>query len=165
MKQFNPGNLLKFNFQQVFQRHNQPGQDRVPFGLRAPMKRLMPFQVYFPAGATFGGWKLSNPNDPTGSTFIGMTTGDLEVENSVDGGTWITWYGNVDLTTPATCGFWEVWLNINGVFYYSEVLQVYDEELVPAPTWRIRFTNGMDKDFVLYQNVYQQILSPKKCAW
>jgi hypothetical protein len=165
MIQANPGNLLKFNRQPVWQRHKQPGQNRVPFGLKCPSSRLMPFQLFFPSGAGVATWKVVNPVDDTGATFTAMDAGDLTIETAADGSFWVTWYATADLTNIVDCGFWEVWVTVDGVIYYSEVLHSYAEELEPAPIWRLRMGNSMDKENVLYQSVYQQIFYPTRLAW
>ena len=164
MIQYNPGNLLKFNFQSIFQRHKQPGQDRQPFGLKAPRKRLVPFQLFIESGGSAVTWKLVDPSDSTGATFTAMTAGDLETATKATGGIWVTWGGLTDLTTTPACGFWEVWVNVDGTDYYSETVHLR-EDAEPEPVWRIRFAHDTDKGDVLYQNGYQQIFYPNKFAW
>lgn len=161
---YNPGNLLKFNFQSVFQRHKQPGQDRHPFGLKCPKARLMPMQIFVESGATSVTWKLVSPSDTTGATTIAMAAGDLDITDKLGGGSWVTWGGFADITNPVTCGYWEVWINVDGTEYYSEVLHLR-EDTEPEPVWRMRFTHNSDKGNVLYQNGYQQIFYPTKFAW
>jgi len=162
----NPGNLLKFNQFQSFQRHNQSGQNRVPFGLRAPQTRLIPFQLFISAGASTVTWKLVNPLDPTGGIDLAMTAGDLSLVDKDGGGTWITWDGLSDLTTVPDCGFWEIWLTADGTVYYSEVLHVFDVTEFAIPDWRFKFYNdNVDKGPVLYQQSYRQYFYPTKWAW
>ena len=86
MKPYNPGNILKFNFQSIFQRHKQPGQDRHPFGLKCPKARLLPFQIFVESGATTVTWKLVDPADETGATIIAMSAGDLDVTDKSGAG-------------------------------------------------------------------------------
>lgn len=159
----NPGNLLKFNLHAVFQRHKQAGQDRHPFGLRCPSDTLIPFQLFVSAGAGSVTWKLVNPLDS--GDFINMDAADLTVENKSGGGFWVTWYGVGSLTTPVECGYWEVWLIVDGTTYVSEVLHVFDIAEEPLPLWRLRMSHATDKANVLYQNVYQQLFFPKRWAW
>jgi hypothetical protein len=63
-----------------------------------------------------------------------------------------------------TCGFWEVWLTVDGVLHKSETMQLID---VPDdPVYRFRFTNTFDKDRVLYSAFsYHQFLYPTRWAW
>lgn len=163
MKPLNPGNILKFNLEQTFQRHKQPGQDRHPFGLKCPRSRLVPFQLMLPSGGSLS-WKLVNPVDDTGSTFTAMSVLDLVVAEDVDGNVWVTWDGDTDLSTIPACGFWEVWLTVDGIVYYSEVLHLR-EDAEPTPVWRMRFGHPTDKGTVLYQNGYEQMFYPTKFAW
>lgn len=159
----NPGNILKFNSDAAWQRHNQPGQDRTAFGLRCPVNNGLPFQLFFASGAGVVTWKMVNPIDPTGGTFIAMDAGDLIVTNKDGGGFWVTRTAFTALTNPVTCGFWEVWLTVDGDIYKSEVLHFVD---TTAPVYRIRFTNSTDKENVLYTTFsYHQYLYPVTWAW
>lgn len=161
MTPFNPGNLLKFNADSTWQRHNQPGQNRQPFGLRCPLDNGLPFQLFFPSGAGVVTWKMVNPVDPTGSTFIAMTTGDLIITNKSGGGFWVTYTALAGLTTPVTCGFWEAWVTVDGVVYKSEVMH-----FVEGANFRFRFNNTADKGNVLYSVFsYHQFFYPTKWAW
>lgn len=162
----NPGNLLKFNYTKAFQRHNQDGQNRHPFGIRAPQTRLIPFQLFIAIGASTVTWKLVDPVDPTGATDFYMDAGDLSLVNKDGGGTWIIWDGLSDLTNIPNCGFWEIWLDVDGIVYYSEVLKVFDVVELAVPDWRFKFYNGnIDKDNVLYQQGYRQFFYPNRWAW
>ena len=164
MKPQNPGNLLKFNSQSIFQRHKQPGQDRHPFGLKCPRKRLVPFQIPIDSGGSIS-WKLVNPADDSGATFTAMNAVDLTVaQDSVSGMVWVEWRGNSDLTVTPDCGFWEVWVTVDGIVYYSEVLHLREDD-EPTPVWQMTFGHNTDKGTVLYQNGYQQIFYPTKFAW
>ena len=160
----NPGNLLKFNLHAVFQRHKQTGQDRHPFGLKCPVATLLPFQLFVDSTASAVTWKLVSPSDDTGATFTAMTAGDLTIENKDGGGSWITWLGTTDLTTAPTCGFWEIWVEVDGTTYYSEVIHAVDESEGDL-TWRFRFGHSTDKANVLYQSGYQQYYFQTKWAW
>lgn len=164
MKQYNPGNLLKFNLQSIFQRHKQPGQDRHPFGLKCPKARLLPMQIFVESGATVATWKLVSPADTTGATIITMDPSDLTITQKSGGGTWITWGGFSDITNAATCGYWEVWITADGTDYFSEVIHLR-EDTEPEPVWRMRFGHDTDKGNVLYQGGYQQLFYPTKFAW
>lgn len=162
----NPGNILKFNQHQSFQRHNQEGQNRVAFGLKAPNTRLIPFQLFIATGATTVTWKLVNPIDPTGSTSVAMTAGDLDIVDKSGGGSWVTWGGLSNLTTIPDCGFWEVWVTVDGTVYYSEVLHVFEVTGIAVADWRFKFYNdNRDKGDVLYQQGYRQYFYPTKWAW
>lgn len=161
---FNPGNLLKFNTDAAWQRHNQPGQDRMPFGLKTPKTRCLPFQLWFPSGASTATWGLNPAVDPTGSGIIAMDAGELIVTNKDGGGTWVTHTGFVDLTNPVDCGFYEVWATVDGTVYKSEVMHFVN--VGTDPLYRIRFTNSKDKDNVLYTSFsYSQFFYPVKWAW
>jgi hypothetical protein len=165
MTHYNPGNLLKFNVHSVFQRHKQPGQDRHPFGLKCLANRPIAFQLFVASGGAVVTWKLVNPSDETGATFTAMTAGDLDIVEKDGGGIWITWPGVADLTTSVACGFWEVWVTVDGTTtYYSEVIHLR-ESTEPEPIWRMRFSQDTDKGNVLYQNGYQQYFYPTKFAW
>lgn len=166
MIQYNPGNLLKFSRYAEFQGHKQPGQDRVPYGLRCPNTRLMPFQLYRSIGATTVTWRLVDPVDPTGGIALAMTAGDLTLTDKDGGGTWITWDGQSDLTTVPDCGFWYVELDVDGTKFYSEVLHAFTTADEPTPVYRIRFGNDLDKGDVLYHFLnYQHFLYTKTWAW
>lgn len=160
---FNPGNLLKFNTDAVWQRHNQPGQDRVPFGLKTPKARCLPFQLWLPGGANVVTWELINPVDPTGGINFAMDAGDLTITNKAGGGSWVTHTGFVDLTNPVACGFYEAWVTVDGTVYKSEVMHFVE---YTGTLYRIRFTNSTDKDNVLYSTFsYHQFLYPVRWAW
>lgn len=162
----NPGNLLKFNDSQYWQRHNQDGQNRVPFGLRAPNTRLIPFQVFIAIGASVVTWKLVNPVDPTGATDLAMTAGDLDLVDKDGGGTWITWGPGSNLSVIPDCGFWEVWLDVDGIVYYSEVLHLFTAPEIGLSEMRFEFDNdNIDKGDVLYQQGHKQHFYPTKWAW
>lgn len=161
---YNPGNLLKFhNFNaRTYQRHRQAGQNRTPFGLKAPNLRLMPFQIFRSVGAGDVTWRLVNPvND---STFLAMSAGDLTVTQKDGGGFWVTWDAAANLTTVPDCGFWYIELTIDEQLFYSEVLHLYGEA-EPTPVYRFIFENSTDKANVLYQEGYKQYLYPTKLAW
>ena len=162
----NPGNLLKFSTSRAFLRHKQEGQNRHPFGLKAPDTRLIPFQVFVESGAGSVTWKLVNPIDESGATSTAMTAGDLDVTQKDGGGFWVTWYGLSNLTTVPDCGYWEVWLTIDGTIYYSEVLHVFEVSDLAISDWRFKFYNdNVDKGNVLYQQSYRQHFYPTKWAW
>lgn len=159
----NPGNILKFSASAAWQRHNQAGQDRVPFGLTAPVEKGLPFQLFFASGAGVVTWKLVDPSDPTGGIFEAMTAGDLVVTQKLGGGFWVTRTAFADLTTPVDCGFWEAWLTVDGVVYKSEVMHF---KTLDAPVYRIRFTHSGDKGDVLYTAFsYHQFLYVTRWAW
>lgn len=165
MIQFNPGNLLKFNASAAWQRQALPGTNRLPFGLKCPLDNGVPFQLYFPSGAGVVSWKMVNPVDPTGGTFIAMTAGDLVVTQRDPAGFWVTYTGLAGLTTPVTCGFWEAWVTVDGVVYKSEVMH-FRESTEADPIYRIRFTSATDKGNVLYSVIsYNQFLYPTKWAF
>lgn len=162
---FNPGNLLKFNTDAAWQRHNQPGQDRLPFGLRTPKARCLPFQLWFPAGASTATWQLVNPIDPTGGASFAMSAGELTIINKDGGGSWVIYTGFVDLANPVDCGFYEAWVTVDGTVYKSEVMH-FTELIVGQIVYRIRFTNSKDKENVLYTSFsYHQFLYPVRWAW
>lgn len=159
----NPGNLLKFSRSKAWQRHNQPGQNRVAYGLKCPVDNGLPFQLFFPSGAGVVTWKLVNPLDPTGATNVVMNAADLIITNKDGGGFWVTRTAFTALSNAVTCGFWEVWLTVDGTVYYSEVMHFAD---TAAPVYRIRFTNSMDKDNVLYSVFsYHQFFYTTAWAW
>lgn len=158
----NPGNLLKFNADSVWQRHNLPGTNRVPFGLKCPLDFGLPFQLYFPSGAGVVTWKMVDPANT--STFIAMTTADLIVTPKDPSGFWVTYPALAGLTTPVTCGFWEAWVTVDGTVYKSEVMHFQDS--TDDPLFRIRFTSATDKGSVLYSVFsYNQFLYPTKWAF
>lgn len=164
MIQVNGGNILKFVTNKAFQRHNQPGQDRTPFGLRCLQTRLMPFQLFFSGGSGVVSWKIVNPTDTTGASGTAMTAGDLVVTNKDGGGFWVTWDAGANLTTDVPeCGFWEIWLTVDGTVYYSEVLHAASPEEVNS--YRFSFSNSTDKGNVLYQNGYIQRFYPTAVVW
>jgi hypothetical protein len=150
MTPFNPGNLLPFRTDRRFLRHKQAGTNRHPFGLRCPAARLMPFQLYIAGGASAVTWKLVDPADDTGATFTAMTAGDLTIKDDTDGNSWVTWGGHTNITTAIACGYWEIWVTVDGTTYYSECIHTYPTT-EPAPIWRFRFNNDTDKGQVLYQ--------------
>ena len=124
----NPGNLLPFYTtgysaeDRRYQRHRLPGQDSVPFGLRAPRTRLLPFQVYFSGAAgDITIWQLINVDD---STFITLDSSLLEVDVlSDESGFWVTWKAAENLDTIPDCGFWYFALTVDGQdTVYSEVM-------------------------------------------
>lgn len=161
----NPGNLLKFNSDAVWQRHNQPGQDRVPFGLKCPKTRGLPFQLYFPSGAGVATWELVNPLDPTGGISYALDAGDLLISMKDGGGFWVTWTAFVDLSATVACGFYEYWVTVDGTVYKSEVMH-FTESTEGDVVYRIRFTSTKDKDNVLYTSFsYHQFLYPTRWAW
>lgn len=159
----NPGNLLKCSTHAAWQRHNQPGQDRVPFGLLCPVEKGLPFQIFIPSGAGVVTWELINPIDPTGGISEPMDAGDLLITNKTGGGFWVTRTAFVDLTNPVDCGFWEAWLTIDGTVYKSEVMHF---KTLTDPVYRIRFNHSKDKGNVLYSAFsYHQFLYVTKWAW
>ena len=161
---FNPGNLLKFNTDAAWQRHNQPGQDRTAFGLRCPKATGLSFQLFFASGAGVVTWELINPIDPTGGINFPMDAGDLIITNKDGGGFWVTYTSFAPLTNAVDCGFYEVWLTVDGTLYKSETLHFTED--TTDPVYRIRFTNSTDKDNVLYTTFsYHQFLYPVKWAW
>lgn len=164
MKAANPGCLLKFSLFSDFQRHRQAGQDRVPFGALATTRRLVPFQIFVDFGVSAATWRLVNPL--VEETDLAMDAGDLEIENAAEGA-WVTWYAGNDLTVEATCGFWYIEVDIDGVLYYSEVLQVFEPTVVEfqETDWKFRFGHDTDKGTVLYQNSFFHWFYPKKWAW
>lgn len=160
---FNPGNVLKFNRFQVWQRHKQHGQNRHAFGLKCPTARLVPFQLFIEDGASVVTWKIVSPTDS--GTFTTMTAGDLTIENKDGGGSWVIWFGTSDLTTPIACGFWEVWVTVDGIDYYSETIHAWDDEEGEL-TWRMVFSGGgQDKENVLFQTAYSHYFYPTKWVW
>jgi len=163
---FNPGNLLAFQRDtRAFLRHKQDGQDVTPFGIKAASTRLIPFQLFIPAGAGVVTWELINPINPTGGTGTTMTAGDLEVDQKAGGGFWVSWRASGNLTTQPACGFWEIWLTIDGALYYSEVIQVFAAGFAISD-WRFRFDNeNVDKGNVLNQIGYRQYFYPTRWAW
>lgn len=161
---FNPGNLLKFNTDAAWQRHNQPGQNRVSFGLKTPKARCLPFQLWIPGGASTVTWELINPADPTGGTSFAMDAGELILTDKDGGGSWVTHTGFVDLANPVACGFYEAWVTVDGTVYKSEVMHFTED--TTDTVYRIRFTNSKDKENVLYTSFsYHQFLYPVKWAW
>lgn len=159
----NPGNLLKFSTHAAWQRHNQAGQNLVPFGLKCPVEKGLPFQIFKSSGAGVVTWKLVNPLDPTGGIFEAMDAGDLVITNKAGGGFWVTRTAFVDLTNPVDCGFWEAWVTIDGTVHKSEVMHFQE---LTDPIYRIRFTHSGDKGDVLYSAFsYHQFLYVTKWAW
>jgi len=108
MIQANKGNILKFTPGAEWHRQNLPGTNVLPFGLRCPKAKGLPFQMFFPAGAGVVTWKLNDPVDPSGAGAINMDAGDLVITNKSGGGFWVTRTAFVDLTIPVDCGFYEV---------------------------------------------------------
>lgn len=162
----NPGNLLPFYFTKNFQRHAQDGTNRVPFGMKAPNTRLMPFQLFFEAGAGVVSWKLADPKTPDGSVDFALDAGQLQVDMKDGGGFWVTWDGLSNLTDIPDCGFWEIWLTVDGALYYSEVLHLYTAAELAITATRFYFYNDLnDKGPVLYQNSYRQYYYPTRFAW
>ena len=160
----NPGNILKFNTDAAWQRHNQPGQDRTAFGLRCPKAKGFPWQLFFPSGAGVVTWALNPAADPTGASVIAMDAGDLTIINKDGGGFWVMYTAFVDLTNPVDCGFYEVWLTVDGDLIKSEVLHF--TETTTDTVYRIRFTNSKDKDNVLYTAIsYHQFFYTVRWAW
>ena len=161
----NPGNLLKFSRDKVWQRHNLPGQNRVAFGLNCPKANGLPFQLFFASGAGVVTWKLVNPIDPTGGSSVTMDAGDLIVTNKDGGGFWVTRTALTALTNAVSCGYWEAWLTVDGTVYKSVVMH-FQESTQPTPVYRIRFTNSKDKDNVLYTTFsYSQFFYPTEWAF
>jgi len=162
----NPGNILPFYNVRGFLRHKLPGTDITPFGIRAANKRLLPFQVFVPSGAGVVTWELINPVNPVGGTGTAMTAGNLVVSQQVGGGFWVSWRATGNLTTQPACGFWEIWLTIDGVLYYSETIQVFEVTGVSVEDWRFKFDNeNADKGKVLNQIAYRQYFYPTVWAW
>lgn len=160
----NPGNILKFNEDSAWQRHNQPGQDRTAFGLRCPKANGLSWQIWFPAGAIVVTWALNPAADPTGGSAIAMAAGDLIVTNKDGGGSWVTYTAFAALTNPVACGFYEIWLTVDGTVYKSEALHF--TETTTDTVYRIRFTNTKDKDNVLYSTFsYHQFFYTTRWAW
>jgi hypothetical protein len=161
----NPGNILKFSDSREMLRHYQEGQNRVPFGLRAPNTRLIPFQVFFPVTVTSATWKLVEPTDTIGIG-LAMTAGDLDIVHKDGGGSWVTWYPGSNLTTIPDCGYREIWLTVNSITYYSEVLHLFEANEFSINEWRFEFdNNNTDKGTVLYQQGYKQHFYPTKWVW
>lgn len=135
----NPGNLLPFYItpsqqgKQRWQRHRLPGQDRIPFGLIAPINYLLPFQIYIDGGDAGTDTIVFELRSPTNdSTNVVLDTDILEISEKADfSGYWITWKANQSILgattnpfyqeTPA-CGFWYIRVTVEGVYYDSEVL-------------------------------------------
>lgn len=133
----NPGNLLPLYLtpsqqgKQRWQRHRLPGQDRIPFGLIAPINKLLPFQLFVAGDATTDTivWELRSPTND--ATNVVLDADILEISELGDNsGYWITWKADQSiLGTNApfyqdvpTCGFWYIRLTVEGVIYDSEVL-------------------------------------------
>jgi len=164
MKPANPGNILKFNSDAAWQRHNQPGQDRTAFGLRCPKETGPAFQIFFDSGAGVVTWGLNPADIPSGGSIEAMDAGDLIITNKDGGGFWVTRTAFAPLTNPVDCGFYEVWLTVDGDVYKSEVVHL--TETTTDTVYRIRFTNSTDKDNVLYTSFsYHQFLYPVRWAW
>lgn len=162
----NPGNLLPFHITRAFLRHKLAGTDRTAFGIRAAKTRLIPFQVFVEAGAGVVTWELIDPVNPVGGTGTAMTAGDLDVSMKDGGGFWVTWTGASNLTTQPDCGFWEIWLTIDGAIYYSESIQVFVVTGIAISDWRFKFDNdNIDKGNVLNQIGYRQYFYPTVWAW
>ena len=158
MIQYNKGNLLKFNAGTEWQRHNLPGTNRIPFGLRCPKTRGLPFQLFFAAGAGVVTWALVDPY----GTVTAMTAGDVVVTNKDGGGFWVTRTAFVDLTTSVDCGYYYIKLTVDGVIYYSEMMHFLEDS--DDTLYRIRFTNDEDKGDVLYTAFsYHHFFYPR--AW
>lgn len=134
----NPGNLLPAYItpsqqgKQRWQRHRLPGQDRIPFGLIAPINYLLPFQIYIEGGDAGTDTIVFELRSPTNdSTNVVLDSALLEISEKADlSGYWITWkadqsiYGTVNPVyqdTP-TCGFWYPRITVEGVIYDFDVL-------------------------------------------
>lgn len=124
----NPGNVLPFHNRKRWQRNRQTGQDRLPFGLTAPRSRLLPFQFFVPDGnpATdnIDFFLISPVNDVT-NVIMDETTLTL-TEKADNSGYWVTWPGTAMLDTIPDCGFWYVYIVIEGIDYVSEVMYLTD---------------------------------------
>ncbi len=121
MKPTNPGNLYSFYLSSYWQFHRQPGCDRIPFGLRCPANRLLPFQFYSATGASpTVSWSLVDPADDT--TEHALDSGVLEISDKDGGGFWVTYFANADLASPPACGYWQIKLTVNGTDYWGNVL-------------------------------------------
>lgn len=161
MIQANKGNLLKFSADGAWLRSNQPGTNRLPFGLRCPKANGLPFQMFFASGAGAVSWALV---DPFG-TSTAMAAGDLVVTNKDGGGFWVTRTAFVALTNTVDCGYYSAWVTVDGVVYKSEWMH-FTEPVAGETVYRIRFTSSTDKGNVLYSSFsYHQFFYPKSWAW
>lgn len=122
----NPGNLLPFYEKRRYQRHRLAGQDRVPFGLVAPRTKLIPFQVYVDGGDADTDTIVLEMFSPVNDATVVTVDETLLTREALDDGSgyWVTWYGDQTLDQVPDCGFWYVRLTIEGVEYYSEVLEL-----------------------------------------
>lgn len=127
MNAYNPGNVLPFYANKAWQRHRQPGQDIIPFGLLAPRSRLLPFQIFVTgdAGTDTLVFQLISPTNDI--TWTDLNAAILtKTENAAETGYWITWFADEPLDVVPDCGFWYVRLTVEGVEYYSDVMYVTD---------------------------------------
>lgn len=123
----NPGNVLPFYTKKRWQRHRLEGQNRVPFGLVCPRTKLLPFQLFVEgdAGTDVIVWELFSPTNDL--TYVVLDETFLTISEKADNsGYWITWNADDTLDTVPDCGFWYIRLTIEGVEYYSEVLDCRD---------------------------------------
>ena len=130
---YNPGNLLPFYTEgyssndRRWQRHRQHGTDIFPYGLPCPRTRLLPFQVYFTGAQTdILAWTLVNPEDDTEQIVLDESTLEVSVMGD-SSGFWVTWKAEEDLDVIPDCGFWYIFLNVDGKpQLVSEVLECRD---------------------------------------
>lgn len=127
----NPGCILPFYPRTIWQRHRQHGQSELPYGMKAPNARLLPFQIRGASGtASTVTWQLVNAVDE--SETIAQTT-SLVVNNVSGGGWYVTWFANTDISNIPDCGYYYIVVFVNSVPHYSEVLHldgVSSEEIV-----------------------------------
>jgi len=127
MKYLNAGNLIPFYDTLDWQRHRQPGQDALPYGLPVSRLRLAPFQVYFDTAVVPETVVFRLVNVVTNET---LTLDDalIAVDRHADG-FWLTFEGS-DLDQTPDCGYWYAWLYVadtdaeNTFNRYSEVLRL-----------------------------------------
>lgn len=126
MNYTNAGNLLPFFDSLDWQRHRQPGQDALPYGLPASRVRLIPFQAFFDIDFDPDTVTFRLVNIATAETLT-LDSALIEVGQTADGKVWLT-YQAADLDTVPDCGYWYVWLTVTDgtdtANRYSEVLRL-----------------------------------------
>lgn len=119
----NPGNILPFHTKRRWQRNRQIGQDTIPFGIPVPRNKLIPFQLFITGNVDEDAvyWEMFSPvNDLTNITVDSTLL--TRTGNLAGTGYWLTWDAGQSLDVVPDCGFWYIKLTIEGVEYYSEVM-------------------------------------------
>jgi hypothetical protein len=145
--------FLPFYTEIARQRHRQYGQHKFAFGLKCPLSFPLPFQLSGQGEVTVvpNLYIISASDNQTEFELSGV---NLEINNYEPTAQWWVTY-NGALNDILQCGFWYYRIEILGVTYYSEVLELVALDVLENYAM-IESWNMTNKYGLLFQTGFRQ---------